>query len=450
MADIRKRIAEDLASTRDKARPFVSYSADTNGASRKAGEILNSEELRYLNQNYSFGLRLNLDSIKSHRPGFIGKFIIKAKRKLLSVLWENLLKDYLNSEKEFNANLVRLLNDVAKYVDARDASNFWELIRKIDYDTNRATERIERHSDEIGATLRTTERNLRDALDTELRTFQRYIIELQGQTTKQQGELKTLNSVTSGLESIVSRLKTNDQLGKESSGSIPDYSYVLLENRFRGSRDEIAGRLSIYPKFFSGSKLPILEIGSGRGELQALFKDAGIPSYGVDTDAGMVAEAKERKLDVRMEDGIYHLKNLQDGLLGGVIAVQVVEHLPRVVLEELISLCTRKVAKGGKVVFETINPRSMLALSSNYFRDPTHVFPQHPDTLSHSMTLAGIKNIEVKYLSPVPTEARLQEIQHEEYMTPRWTEMIDRFNCNIKILNELLFGFQDYCVIGEI
>jgi len=451
MADIRRKIAADLATSKDQTKPFPSYKADTNGTSaRKAGELLHSEELRYLNQNYSYSSRLSLDSISSHRPGFIGKFIVKVKRKFLSVLWENLLKDYLASEKEYNASLVRFLNDVSKYVDSRDASNFWELIRKIDYDVNRATERIERHSDEIGATLRTNERNLRDSLEKELRTFQRYITELQGQSAKHDQSLRTLESVTSGLEGIVARLKSPTSTTGETKVTVPDYSYVLLENRFRGSQEEIAERLSIYPKYFLGTKLPVLEIGSGRGELQVLFKNSSVPSYGVDSDEGMITEAKERGLDVRLEDGIAHLRNVADGSLGGVIAIQVVEHLPRTVLDELMTLCARKVAKGGKIIFETINPRSMLALSSNYFRDPTHVFPQHPDTLSHSMSLAGMKIVEVKYLSPVPQEVSLREISQEEYMTPRWVELIDRFNSNIRALNDLLFGYQDYCVIGEV
>jgi O-antigen chain-terminating methyltransferase len=101
-------------------------------------------------------------------------------------------------------------------------------------------------------------------------------------------------------------------------------------------------------------------------------------------------------------------------------------------------------------VFETINPQSMLALSSNYFRDPTHVWPLHPDTLSFAMTLAGLKIIEIRKLSPVPQESLLKKVPVEEYMTPRWSHAVDTLNRNVEQLNELLYGFQDYAVIAEV
>ena len=105
---------------------------------------------------------------------------------------------------------------------------------------------------------------------------------------------------------------------------------------------------------------------------------------------------------------------------------------------------------GGRVIFETINPRSLLALSSNYFRDLTHVWPLHPDTLSYAMNLAGLQVREVKYLSPVSEEAQLRPVAVEEYMTPRWALAVERLNSNFEQLNELLYGYQDYCVIAEV
>jgi hypothetical protein len=165
MHEIRSRIAADVEANRDKRPAFVPKVVVESGASRKAGELLYSEELRYLNSNYAYGMRLNLDSVKSHRPGIIGKIIVKFKRKLLTIIWHNLLQDYFSSEKEYQASLVRYLNDVAKYVDARDASNFWELIRKIDYDVTKALDRIERINDEQMAAMRSSERRVHDALN---------------------------------------------------------------------------------------------------------------------------------------------------------------------------------------------------------------------------------------------------------------------------------------------
>ncbi|MCB0317218.1 MAG: class I SAM-dependent methyltransferase [Bdellovibrionales bacterium] len=454
MEEIRKRISEDVEANKDKAPAFLPIQADlSKEGNRKAGELLYSEELRHLNQNYLYPSRLNLDSIKSHRPGILGKLIVKFKRKVVSILWQNLLQDYFNAEREYQANLVRFLNDVSKYVDERDAAGFWQLVHKVDVDTSKALERVEQISDSQTAELRVTEKRIFDEINKNIAELSNRIGQLAAKVGSQEAELETLDSVARGLEGIVNRMGKNissevaSQL--DSDQQAKDYSYVLLENRFRGKEEAIAERQKFYSGVFKNSTGTVLDIGAGRGELVNILNQDGINSYGIDLDKGMIEVANEKKIDVRFGDGLAHLRSLADNSLGGVIALQVVEHLTRKQLENLFELCRQKVTKDGKIVFETINPKSILALSSNYFRDPTHIWPLHPDTLKHSMTLAGLNVIEVKYLSPVPVEAQLQEIKYDAGMTPKWGELVKLINNNIVQLNELLYGFQDYCIIAE-
>jgi O-antigen chain-terminating methyltransferase len=127
-----------------------------------------------------------------------------------------------------------------------------------------------------------------------------------------------------------------------------------------------------------------------------------------------------------------------------------VEHLTRQQLKELCDLAKAKCKRGGKIIFETINPQSLLALSSNYFRDPTHVWPMHPDTLGYTATLAGLKIVETRYLSPVSTNYLLKEIPAELGFSPIVGDAIRRINANMQQLNRLLYGFQDYCLVLEV
>ena len=456
MEDVRRRVLADVEAHKDRRAPFRPYGTSDTQASRTAGEMVHSEELRFLNMHHAYPLTsLNLDSVRSHRPGIVGRVLVKVKRKFLSLIWENLLKEYLFAEKEFHSNLVRFLNDFSRYADARDASNFWDLIRKIDYDVTKALERIERIGDEASASMHAMEQRLRTGMDSSATSLNTRTTLLQAQVEAHQAQLDSLGSSVSGLEGILSRISSRvkaacgpaDPVQKEEI-QVPDCRYLLLENRYRGSEGEIRRRLDIYPPLFNGVQKNVLEIGPGRGELQVLFAENSVPSYGVDLDGGMVEEAQARSLKVTLGDGVVHMRGLEDGFLGGVIAIQVVEHLPLPVLTELLDLCFHKVTPGGRIVFETIDPRSLLALSSNYFRDPTHVFPLHPDTLAFAMTTAGLKVEEVRPLSGVPIEAQLKEIPVEEYMTPRWVMTVERLNRNIRQLNSLLYGNQDYCVIA--
>ena len=453
MAEIRERVKSEVAAAKDSPKAFRGKPADfAAGATRRAGELLHSEELRYLNQHYAavFGPRLRMEQVTSHRAGIIGRAIVSLKRKILAVVWDHLLKDWVHEQREYQVNLLRFLNDSSKYIDARDAGNFWELIKKIDYDITGALERIERIADASSASVRASERELADTLARELKSLRDGVAELRTTAAQHGDSLRALDSVARGLEGIVSSLGRPFEAKDASVAAIPDQSYLLLENRYRGSEQLIASRLSIYPQMFPKiADKPICEIGGGRGELQQLFKESGIRSYSVDIDRAMAEASVAKQLDARFGDGIEHLASLEDDSLAGVIAIQVVEHLNRQQLEHLFSLCAQRVAPGGVVVFETIDPRSILALSSNYFRDPTHVQPLHPDTLSYMLTLYGFEIVEVRSLSEVPNEAQLKLIEIEEYMTPRWGHLIDTINNNIQQLNRLLYGHQDFCVVAK-
>jgi O-antigen chain-terminating methyltransferase len=450
MEGIRARVRAELEEQKDEKLPFRRREADANGpnASRKAGDLISSEELRYLNANHAYSYKLDLDWIKSHRSGIIGKLIVKAKRTAVSLVWNYFIKHYYAREREYNVNLVRFLNETCHYVDARDASIFWELIRKIDVDITRVLERIERVGDDQMAALRSAEKALYEALH-KLALRQD---EVSVQAREQAQEIKTLQIVAQGLESIVARMgQPKRQLAAAAGQSVaPDYSYLLFEDRFRGSKAEISARLSVYPEIFKGLDGAVLDLGAGRGELLALFKQARIAAYGVELDSGMVEAGQASGLDIRQANGLTHLAELADASLGGVVAIQVLEHLHFDQIKTLLDLCLRKVKRGGKVAFETINPQSVLALSSQYCRDPTHVAPLHPDTLAYAMTLAGLRVLETKMLSPVPVEAKLQPIPVEEFVTPRWALLIKRFNSNLEALNQMLYGDQDYCVVAEV
>ncbi|MCB0340355.1 MAG: hypothetical protein KDD53_12160, partial [Bdellovibrionales bacterium] len=199
MSTIRARVRETLECP-DQAPEFEHFRGGQQERDRKAGEIVHSEDLRYLNQHHAHSLRKpNLDAIESHRP-LIGRFIVKLKRKVISLLWDSLLKDYFHAEKEFNSRLVRLLNDFSKYADSRDASNFWELVRKIDYDVNKAVERIDRAHDEQVAALRSSERRVFDSLNETANELNRYITDLKASEAAQMAKVDTLEAVTRGLE----------------------------------------------------------------------------------------------------------------------------------------------------------------------------------------------------------------------------------------------------------
>jgi len=454
MENIRAKVRAELASSNDAPLKFKPKNIGFDeGNTAKVGELESSEDLLFLNRNYVLSGLIKPDSFATHRGGFIGRLVIKAKRKLATIIKESILNDYVAHEQEFFVHLVRHLNKTSRYVDLRDGDIFWQLIHKIDTDVSKACERIERIRDEVLGTSQTIERNTNRAIQDSVNQINSVLGTSLATQQQHASALKTLDSVVRGLEGIMAQLGKPNSSGTqtETSTSQPaDLSYVLLENRFRGSQEEIRARQEMYATYFKGVSKPVLDVGCGRGELLSVFKENDIPAFGIDLDQAMVEHSKAKNLKAELIDLISYLRKAPDDSLGGLIALQVVEHLPREVLNEFVELANKKVSPGGLIIFETINPTSMTALSSNYFRDPTHVFPQHPDTLGFLMTTMGIDLLETKYLAPVPAEAQLRELTAEAFMTPRWTETVQLFNHNIRILNSVLFGFQDFCVIGKV
>ena len=343
-----------------------------------------------------------------------------------------LLGDYLSAESEFLEHLVRHLNEIG----------------------SRLEESLVRLEDRRDGSLHALERRTALRADELVTEINRQAGELSRIRAESDRRLDTLESVATGMERILGSLSARTlpavAPAAEAAADLPDYRYLLLENRFRGSEDEIERRLAFYPEIFAGAEYPVFELGAGRGELQRLFKRAGIASFSVEQDDAMVQRCAEQNLDVRKGDGIAFLETAADRSLGGFVAVQVVEHLPYPVLTRLLSVLSKKLAPGARIALETINSESLLALSRNYFRDPTHEAPLHPDTLRFLVETSGLRVVEVRPLSPYPDGAAFQELRHESFMTPRWKELLDVMNRNTRQLNQIFFGHQDYCLIADV
>lgn len=392
--------------------------------------LLKLEELNYLNKNYKYpDTTLAPENISSHWP-IIGPMISASRKFFYKLLRQKVLFNYFTQQREFQANLVRCLNELARSLDNKQL--------QLD--------------DDYRQSLLALEDELRSLLDqNSSRAHQRFEAQHYGQEVLS-NRLQTLEQVVTGLEQIIARIGKRDLSLPISSSNIavPDYQYLLLENRFRGSEAEIKQRVSVYLPELKDVPGVVCEIGSGRGELQELLRENGVDSFGLELDDAMVEHCLEKGLNVCKADGIVHLSQLRDNSLGAIVALQVIEHLPVDVLTAFFELAARKLKSGGIIIVETINIASLQALRANYFRDPTHMQPLHPDTTSYMMQQAGLKVKQVRYLSPFPKSVEFEEVAVSPEFPPRFLEAVEKMNRNTARLNEIFFGNQDYAVIATV
>jgi 2-polyprenyl-3-methyl-5-hydroxy-6-metoxy-1,4-benzoquinol methylase len=231
------------------------------------------------------------------------------------------------------------------------------------------------------------------------------------------------------------------------SSDVESVAYLGFEDRFRGTTASIRARVESYVPLFAGAT-DVLDIGCGRGEFLELLRDHGVTVRGIDTNQAMVDECRVRGLAVERADAVSFLAAQADGSLGGLGAIQVVEHLEPTYLANTIRLAYQKLRPGAPLVLETINPACWMAFFETYIRDLTHARPIHPDTLRYLVQASGFTSVNVEYRQPVTEADRLDRV-----VTPAGDAALGAVatvvNTNADKLNARLFSSMDYAVIAR-
>jgi SAM-dependent methyltransferase len=240
-----------------------------------------------------------------------------------------------------------------------------------------------------------------------------------------------------------------DAVRASRTDSLNAYKYVGFENKFRGAESDIRERLLQYVAIFEGAS-NVLDLGCGRGEFLALLAERGISAHGLDINHEMVEACLASGLDAREGDAIAYLESIPDGSLGGLIAVQVVEHFQPPYLVRFLDTAYHKLRPGSKIVLETLNPSCWFAFFEAYIRDITHAWPLHPETLKFLVVSSGFQRIDLRLLSPYPGDAKLQHAHvPPEANTLGMANLSHAFNENVDKVNAVMFSFLDYVVVGE-
>ncbi len=222
--------------------------------------------------------------------------------------------------------------------------------------------------------------------------------------------------------------------------------YRVFEDQYRGTADEIRERVAVYLPRLQG-RSPILDLGCGRGEALQVFGAAGLTARGVDASEEMVRQCRELGLDAVVGDAISTLAATPAAILGAVVSLHVIEHLPAVEVDRLLGLAWKALAPGGLLILETPDARSLVVGGSNFWIDPTHRRPVHPEALRHRCLAAGFGTAELIAMHPFPPGRTLPAIDLSDLAT-ELQPLADRVNRLRDRLDDLLFGDQDYAVLA--
>ncbi len=365
--------------------------------------------------------------IRSHR-GFLGRLLVLWKR-LLRPLVAVPQNDLWERQRIFNLILLEHLerqdaermrhHDRLAYLEELDAKGIRELMQHNDALFSRVDQKLDR--------VRRDSRDLLASLGAALAVVE-----------------TSEGALPSGVPAAT------DSAAKTSANDLvrvrDEHAYLELERRYRGTEEEIGERISIYLPWLA-ERSPVLDLGCGRGESLALLRAKGITGSGVDSSARMVDLCRERGLEAVEGDLFGHLAGLPEGLLGAIVSFHVIEHLPPESLDRLVRLAYRALGPGGALILETPNPLSLVVAARNFWLDPTHRRPVHPESLKLHYELAGFDPVERLDLRPFPAGERLPEIDLKEIPESQHL-LADRVNRLRDSVDELLFGTQDFGLIG--
>ena len=219
--------------------------------------------------------------------------------------------------------------------------------------------------------------------------------------------------------------------------SLLESFYFLLEDRYRGPREEIKRRLGCYLDDLraacerAGAGGLVIDIGCGRGELLELLTAEGVDCVGVDNNDVQLQEARTHGCTVVHAEAFGYLQSLQSGSVAAVTGIHIVEHIPFPQLAALMQEVARVLKPGGLALFETPNPRNLIVGATTFHLDPTHIRPLPPEVLATLMEAVGFAQVEIRPLHPSDTLESM--VQHHN---------LDRH------IATLLFGPQDYAALG--
>ncbi|MBF0442130.1 MAG: class I SAM-dependent methyltransferase [Oligoflexales bacterium] len=207
---------------------------------------------------------------------------------------------------------------------------------------------------------------------------------------------------------------TNDQL-KGNLNSPEFYSsdyewdefYGRFEDRYRGEaalitqriRDRYTSLLGEVKKETGPGKF--IDLGCGRGEFLTFCRELGLDVVGVDSSIDAVKTAKRHEHEVYHSDILDFLKAQPSDSAVAICCLHVIEHLPVRYTWRMFKEAYRVLKKNGAFFVETPSCFSAWISSRQFYLDPTHSKPVHPDLIRFMADDVGFSETHILEFNPV-------------------------------------------------
>ena len=190
--------------------------------------------------------------------------------------------------------------------------------------------------------------------------------------------------------------------------------YVAFEKIFYET-DAVSAQQSAYLDYLQDidRRREFLDLGCGRGEFLEILAEAGVPCVGIDINPINCEIVASKGLKAVQGDALALLRKSRKKF-GGISLLQVIEHLDYAYMRQLFELAHKRLAPRGKLLIETLNPLTPVALNS-FYMDETHVRPLPPEMVAFLLQWTGFDVKNIVYSAPLPPQQRVRDKRANYY-----------------------------------
>ncbi|WP_075743350.1 MULTISPECIES: class I SAM-dependent methyltransferase [Actinoalloteichus] len=154
---------------------------------------------------------------------------------------------------------------------------------------------------------------------------------------------------------------------------------------------------------------PVADVGCGPGHVTAHLHALGATAFGIDLSSEMVALARRAHPDLRFDEGSMTALDVDDGVLGGILAFYSVIHTPPQHVPAVFAEFRRVLAPGGHLLlgfFAGDDP-----LPQEFDHKVTLAYRWSPGSLAESARQAGFVEVARLVREPREGERQFQQAQ---------------------------------------
>ncbi len=186
--------------------------------------------------------------------------------------------------------------------------------------------------------------------------------------------------------------------------------YLQFENKFRGNRQTIIEKLSIYDSLMElfikeNTQISLLDIGCGRGEWLEKWKEIIPNSMGIEKDLNMINVCKDFGLNIIEGEAIEILSTFKSRSISVITIFHLIEHIDNENLTFLLEQCYRVLKDDGMLILETPSIDNLLVSSKLFYVDSTHVNHINPDRMIFDLEYLGFAESSYYYINGGPLES---------------------------------------------